>query len=53
MTFDEAKQCLLSPTCAGCKYNSTDDNCLETARQMGAVAIDYMLLKQKEQEQKK
>lgn len=52
MTFEEAKQCLLSPTCKGCKYDSTKDNCMETAHEIGALGIEYLILKQKESEKK-
>lgn len=50
MTFEEAKHCLLSPSCKGCKYDRTKDNCMETAHEIGALCIDYLILKQKQGE---
>lgn len=50
MTLQEAHDCLTrrwSTGCKGCKYHETAQSCLETAQQIGATAINYMMVGEK------
>ena len=46
-TLEDARKCLSNWECSKCRFNSSDISCRELALEMGATAVNYMLVGKK------
>ena len=47
MTLEDAKKCLKKKDCNECKYNDSNESCLEKAVEIAITAIEYLQIGQK------